>query len=134
MTDFKSDSPKRKSQKGCKTESAVNYEFVYYNDFWFNQKEYNKIENGLYLGSDIPIKDINVMEMLEVNHIISVKEEPVPESQRFAHILYNHVEAGDFPDQDLLSSFDNCYKIMDRAQKNGKIILVSLFQFDHDQD
>ena len=126
MTELKSKSPKRKSQKGFKNEAPISYEFVYYNDFWFNQKEYNKIENGLYLGTDVPIKDINIMDMLDVNHIISVKEEPVPENQRLPHIVYHHVEAGDFPDQDLISSFDYCYQLIDIAQKNGNINLVHL--------
>ena len=117
----KSVSPKKskKCHKSDSSKNAISFEFVYYNDFWFNQKEYNKIENRLYLGTDIPIKERETMEVLEVRHIISVTEEPVPHNYRFPDINYIHVEAGDFPDQDLLSHFDFCNKIIETALKNG---------------
>ncbi len=49
-------------------------ELLYYNDFWSNYREYNKIEKGLFLGS---------------------------------------------PDQDLLSSFDECFKFITNTQNKG---------------
>lgn len=118
------DSNKKTNNFKSDNSKAISFEFINYNDFWFNHKEYNKIENGLILGSDVPIKDLNCMEMLEISHIISVIEEPVAEQYRFGHINYIHVEAGDFPDEDLLSSFEYCFKIIANAQKNDENVYV----------
>jgi hypothetical protein len=94
-------------------------ELLYYNDFWSNYREYNKIENGLFLGSEAPIRDCTLLLMLDINYILSVTEKPVPQENRFGHIRYHHIEAGDFPDQDLLSSFDECFKFITNVQNKG---------------
>ena len=101
------------------TSQTTNFEFVYYNDFWFNGKEYNKIDKNLYLGSDVPIKDMALIKSLQVSQVVSVTEKPVATEYRLPDINYFHVEAGDFPDQDLISSFDTCFRVIDAALKKG---------------
>ncbi|CAG2100582.1 unnamed protein product [Medioppia subpectinata] len=102
----------------------MDYEFNVYNNYWNNKRECNKIINKLYLGSDSPVNDLKTLDRLNIKRILSVKEEPVPDDSRFPHIQYDHIEAGDFPDQDLLSTFDYCYHLISNAIAKGETIYV----------
>lgn len=124
--------------KRLKTENkdqTNNYEFVYYNDFWFNGKEYNKIDKNLLLGSDVPVKDINLIRSLQVSQVVSVTESPVPAEHRLPDVSYYHVEVGDFPDEDIISYFDRCFQVIDEALKKGithwyqRQLLISIKRF-----
>ncbi|CAG2172147.1 unnamed protein product [Oppiella nova] len=80
--------------------------------------------NRLYLGSDSPVKDVNVMTTLEISLVISVTEEPVPEESRWPNISYQHIEAGDFPDEDLISHFDHCYRLIAKAHEKDETVYI----------
>ena len=83
----------------------------------------DKVYDGLYLGALEDVFKINAMREAGISHILSVIDRPMAVSIQ-NQFTCKFVNVLDFPDEDLLSYFEESLRFIDEGRKNGTGVLV----------
>ncbi|XP_005104719.1 dual specificity protein phosphatase 12 [Aplysia californica] len=81
------------------------------------------IIDGIFLGGITSAKNEKELQANNITHILSVMRKPLPESVRHSRVCMN-INATDTYKCDLLQWFPDGLTFIDKARKNGGIVLV----------
>ena len=87
-------------------------------------KDYHLIEDGLYLGNWNEVTFPSVMKKLNIKVVVTAMHLPLLNYEEFDGIEYHFIQVEDLDNEDILSYFPFAYKIISKAQQEGKNVYV----------
>ena len=87
-------------------------------------KDYHLIEDGLYLGNWNAVTFPSVMKKLNIKVVVTAMHIPLLNDEKFDGIKYHFIQVEDLDNEDILSYFPLAYKIISKAQQEGKNVYV----------
>lgn len=85
-------------------------------------KNYNLIEDGLYLGNLLTTSSSMIMNELKIKVVITAMGYPI--FKKLDGIEYHFIELFDIVNEDIVSHFPFAYNIISKAQQEGKNVYV----------
>lgn len=81
-----------------------------------------KIQQGLFIGSVFSEQNLPALRQLGITHVLQVGEGLTPSHTEEFQYLQIHIQ--DFPHEDLVVHFPQCFQFMDEAiSKNGGVLV-----------
>ena len=87
-------------------------------------KDYHLIEDGLYLGNWNAVTFPSVMKELNIKVVVTAMHLPLLNDEKFDGIEYHFIQVEDLYNEDILSHFPFAYKIISKAQQEGRNVYV----------
>lgn len=84
----------------------------------------NEIEEHVYLGDKNAAHSMDFLVNYNIKRVLTLRQFAIKMNLRKKDIVYKHIEICDNGLEDILSSFDDCFKFINDGQKNGENVLI----------
>ncbi|XP_073988093.1 dual specificity protein phosphatase MPK-4-like [Rhodnius prolixus] len=97
-------------------------------DFDAGPSNLDRIEPGLWLGNLTAAMDLEILEQIKCNHILTVDSCPLPKNMSvLPGIKTKFIQITDMPKEDLLSHFQGAFDFIKTGQENGVVLVHCYF-------